>query len=193
MTNQRSVILETPRRLLPASACRLAEVRGPNWYVLWTRSQCEQTVYDQLSDRGFQLFLPTLEIWRRRHGTRHRATAPMFPGYLFLRHRMDATSFLDITRARGLVKVLGSGWDELAVVPDNEMAAIQRIHHTGAAVMPHPYLNVGERVRIVQGPLEGVEGVLIRTRPDKGLVVVSIHLLHRSVAVEVDCAIVASA
>jgi len=57
--------------------------------------------------------------------------------------------------------------------------------------LSHPYLRAGERVRIVQGLLEGVEGILIRTKPERGLVVVSVHLLQRSVAVEIDCALVA--
>jgi transcription termination/antitermination protein NusG len=146
-----------------------------------------------LSDRGFQLFLPTLDVWVRRHGTRHHAAVPMFPGYLFLNHVMDKKSYIEVTEARGLVKVLGDSWDALAEVPDSEIATIQRIHNSGVSAVSHPYLRIGERVRINQGLLEGVEGILVRTRPEKGLVVVSVHLLQRSVAVEVDCAIVAPA
>jgi len=160
------------------------------WYVLWTRSQCEQTVYEQLSERGFHLFLPTLDVWVRRHGTRRHATVPMFPGYVFLNHLMDKTSYIEVTRARGLVKVMGDRWDALAEVPQGEIATIQRIQQTGVSAVPHPYLRVGERVRIAQGLLEGIEGILVRSKPEKGLVVVSVNLLQRSVAVEVDCAIV---
>ena len=178
---------------LPAASCHLGEPREPKWYVLWTRSQFEHMVYEQLSDRGFHLFLPTLGVWVRRNGTRHRATVPMFPGYLFLNHVMDKTSYLEVIKARGLVRVLGDRWDALADVPDYEIAAIQRIHQTGVSAVCHPYLRVGERVRIAQGLLEGVEGILVRTRLEKGLVVVSVNLLQRSVGVEVDCAHVAPA
>ena len=80
---------------------------GRKWFVLWTRSQHEQLVFEQLSENGFQLFLPTLDVWVRRHGTRHRATVPMFPGYLFLNHVMDKTSYIRINEARGLVRILG--------------------------------------------------------------------------------------
>jgi len=149
--------------------------------------------FEQLSDRGFKLFLPTLDVWVRRNGTRRRATVPMFPGYLFLNHVMDKTSYIEVTKARGLTRVLGARWDALAEVPDGEIATIQRIHHSGVSAVAHPYLQVGERVRITQGLLEGVEGILIRTRPEKGLVVVSINLLQRSVGVEVDCAVVVPA
>ena len=176
---------------LPAASCHSGEVPSPKWYVLWTRSQCEQMVCEQLSDRGFRLFLPTLDVWVRRNGIRRHATVPMFPGYLFLNHVMDKTSYLEVIKARGLVRVLGDRWDALADVPDYEIAAIQRIHQTGVSAVSHPYLRVGERVRIAQGLLEGVEGILLRTRPEKGLVIVSVNLLQRSVAVEVDCALVA--
>jgi transcription antitermination factor NusG len=115
----------------------------------------------------------------------------MFPGYLFLNHAMDKTSYIEVTKARGLVRLLGDSWDSLAEVPEGEIAAIQRIQQAGVPAVSRPYLRVGERVRIAHGLLEGVEGILVRTRPEKGLVVVSVHLLQRSVAVEVDCAIVA--
>jgi len=165
---------------------------GRKWYVLWTRSQQEHLVCEQLSENGFQLFLPTLDVWTRRNGTRRRATIPMFPGYLFLNHVMDKTSYIKINETRGLVKVLGDRWDALAEVPEGDISTIQRIHQVGVSALPHPYLRVGEHVRIVRGPLGGVEGFLVRTRPDKGLVVVSVNLLQRSVAIEVDYTLVAS-
>ena len=165
-----------------------AATSSPRWHVLWTRSQSEHMVYNQLSDRGFRLFLPTLDVWVRRNGTRRRATVAMFPGYLFLNHAMDKASYIEVAKARGLVRILGDGWDNLAEVPDGEIASIQRIHHAGVPAMAHPYLRVGERVRISEGLLAGVEGILVRSRPEKGLVVVSVHLLQRSVGVEIDCA-----
>ena len=73
----------------------------PRWHVLWTRSRSEQMVHDQLSDRGFRLFLPTLEVWVRRNRMRRRATVPMFPGYLFLNHAMDKASYIEVVKARG--------------------------------------------------------------------------------------------
>ena len=173
---------------LPAASCHLGL---PKWHVLWARCQHEHQVFEQLSEKGFDLFLPTLDVWVRRNGTRHRATVPMFSGYLFLRHVMDKASYLQVSEVRGLVKVLGDHWDALAAVPDGEIATIQRIHQAGISAVPHPFLQVGERVRIVHGLLEGVEGILVRNRSEKGFVVVSVNLLQRSVAVEVDCTFVA--
>ena len=117
----------------------------------------------------------------------------MFPGYLFLHRAMDKASYLDICKARGLVRVLGERWDQLEVVPDAEIKGIQRVQHAGGQVRPHPYLRVGQRVRITHGPLADVEGIFVRAKPNKGLLVVSIGLLQRAVAVEVDCTLVTAA
>lgn len=159
----------------------------PRWYALWTHSNCEQLVHDQLAAKGFELFLPKLEVWSRRNGVRHRILNPMFPGYLFVRDDLTQARYTDILQCRGLVCVLGSGSGGPAAVPDREIEAIQRVVASKVPALPHPYLETGRRVRIVGGPLADVEGILIETQSDKGLLVVSINLFHRSVAVEVDC------
>jgi transcription termination/antitermination protein NusG len=159
----------------------------PAWYALWTRSHCEQLVYDQLTAKGFRLSLPRIDIWSRRGGLRHLTRSPIFAGYLFLHHAMDKMSYIEIRKARGLVRVLGERWDRLPAIPPAEIAAIHRIADARVPALPHPYLREGQRVRIRRGPLADVEGILIRTKPSKGLLVVSVDLLQRSVAVEVDC------
>lgn len=166
---------------------------GLQWHVLWTRSHCEQLVYDQLAAKGFQLFLPKMEVWSRRGGLRHLIRIPMFPGYLFLRCAMEKSSFIEVQKARGLVRMLGERWDRLAFVPEEEIEVIRRLLDSRLPVLAHPYLRVGQRVRISRGPLAGVEGLLVRTKPNKGLLVLSIDLLQRSVAVEVDSTLVAAA
>jgi transcriptional antiterminator NusG len=162
----------------------------PQWYALYTRSHCEQLVYDQLVARGFAAFLPKLDVWSRRGGIRHRIPTPMFPSYLFLRHVMDKFSFIKICKARGLVRILGERWDQLSIVPETEIDAIQRVLCAELPVVPHPYLREGQRVRIMTGPLGGVEGILVQSKPNKGLLVLSIELLRRSIAVEVDVTVV---
>src|SRR4249920_1644446 len=82
-----------------------------HWYALYTRSHCEQLVYSQVVVRGFQAFLPKIEVWSRRAGQQHLVSVPMFPNYLFLRHAMDKVSYLAVRRARGLVRILGERWD----------------------------------------------------------------------------------
>jgi len=165
-----------------------------NWYVLWTRSHCEQSVSKQLEAKGFHLFLPTIDIWSRRNGVRYRSNVPMFPGYLFLHHAMDKASYIEVCKARGFVKLLGERWDCLAEVPESEIRAIQKVHTARVPTRAHPFLQAGQRVRITQGLLADVEGILLlRSKPNKGLLVVSVDLLQRSVAVEIDCTLVVPA
>ena len=164
----------------------LAGQTPPQWYALYTRSHCEQLVCEQLAARGFPVFLPKLDVWSRRGGVRHRISMPMFPSYLFLHHVMDKIAFIDVSKARGLVRVLGERWDRLSPVPEGEINAIQRVLKAELPVAPHPYLREGQRVRITHGPLNGVEGIMVQSKLSKGLLVLSIELLRRSVAVEVD-------
>ncbi|MBI3029571.1 MAG: hypothetical protein HYY64_08680 [Candidatus Rokubacteria bacterium] len=168
-----------------------SETADPKWNALWTRSHCEQLVHDQLAARGFRPFLPVISCWSTRGGVRHLIPLPMFPGYVFLRHVMDKYSYVKVLQTRGLVRVLGERWDRLDVVPDVEIDAIQQVVGAGVAVLPYPFLREGQRVRITRGPLTDVEGILVQSKPKKGLVVLSIELLQRSVAVEVDCTQVA--
>ncbi len=159
------------------------------WYVLWTRSHCEQLVCDQLVAGGFRVFLPTIEIWSRRAGERRLCRLPMFPGYVFLHHALDKWSDVKVRKARGVVTILGDAWDRRAVVPSAQVEALQRVVGARLPAVAHTFLRQGQRVRIVRGPLTDTEGILVRTKPGKGLLVLSVELLHRSVAIEVDCTI----
>ena len=171
----------------------LAELTSESWYALWTRSHCEQLVRDQLHRVGFRAFLPTVDVWSRRRGVRRLIDVPMFPGYLFLRHAIDKKSYCEISRVRGMVRVLGERWDCLARIPDEEMESIERVVTVRQPVLAYPYLKEGRRARIIAGPLAGLEGILVKSRPDKGLLLLSVHLLQRSVGISVDATAVAPA
>ena len=160
------------------------------WRALWTHSHSEQLVHDQLMAKTFNVFLPLIPVWSRRNGSRHLIRKPMFPGYLFLRHALDKASYVEIMKTNGLARILGERWDRPAVVADAEIDAIRQVLDAGLPILPHSYLREGNRVRIIQGPLKSVEGILVHNNPQKGLLVVSVELLQRSVAVEVDCTFV---
>jgi transcription antitermination factor NusG len=164
-----------------------ADAEGSAWYAVWTRSHCERLVRDQLAGEGFDTFLPEVAVWVRENGQRRAAPLPLFPGYLFLHHAMDKASYLRAIRARGIVSILGQSWDRLEVVPDHEIDAVRRILGTSSNPIPYPYVREGERVEIRQGPFAGVSGILLRIDAARGLLVVSIELFRRSLAVEVDC------
>ncbi|HSL20163.1 MAG TPA: transcription termination/antitermination NusG family protein [Vicinamibacterales bacterium] len=165
-------------------------VDNPSWYALWTNSHFEQVVHDHLTARGFRTFLPMVADWSRRAGTRRLIQRPMFPGYLFIHEAIDKRKYIDIMNTRGLVRILGERWDRLAPVSDDEIESVRSLMGSGLSVTPFPYLREGQRVRIVEGPLVDVEGIFVRSRPNRGLLVLSVDLLQRSVAVEVDAAAV---
>lgn len=157
------------------------------WYAVWTHSHCEELVRQQLAAKAFEVFLPKIGTWSRRAGVKHRILTPMFPGYLFVRDDMEDARYAELLGARGVVCVLGNGTGELSPVPDPEIDAIRAVVESNLPAVPHPYLVEGQRVRITSGPLAHVEGILVNRRASKGLLVLSVHLFQRSVAVEVDC------
>ena len=161
------------------------------WLALWTHSHAEQLVHDQLIAKKFEAFLPLIPMWSRRGGLRHLIRKPMFPGYLFVCHALDKNSYIEILKTNGIARILGERWDRPAIVADTEIEAVRQVMNTGLPILTHSYLREGHRVRITHGPLAGVEGVLVQHKPHKGLLVVSVDLLQRSVAVEVDCVFVA--
>ena len=174
--------------LTSAAPAPIGSKAGPwKWYAVWTKSHCEQIVHDQLAAKGFELFLPEIDVWSSRAGARRLISTPMFAGYLFVHHEMDKTGYLELIKTRGLVKVLGEQWDHLHAVPDAEIGALQRVQTARVPVMPHSFLQEGQRVRITRGPLADLEGILVQSNPNKGLLILSVTLLQRSVAVAVDC------
>ena len=168
----------------------LAVADDSAWYAIWTRSNCERLVAQQLSAKGFAAFLPEMGARSRRNGQSHVVQVPMFPGYLFLRHAMEKHSYVEILKARGVVRILERGWTQLTPVADEEVNAIQQLVESGVPVFPHVYFREGDQVRVVEGPLAGLQGVYLRDKPNRGRLVVSVNLLQTSVAVEVDSAFV---
>jgi transcriptional antiterminator NusG len=167
--------------------------RHLRWYALWTHSHCEQLVRGQLDAKGFEVFLPTIGAWSWRAGIKHRIRRPLFPGYLFVRDELSGARYVEVLKARGLVGVLGGQDGGPGQIPDVEIEAIRSLVTSELPASPYPYLQTGQRVRITEGPLAGVEGILVEHRAGKGLLVLSVNLFRRSVAVEVDVALTVAA
>jgi transcriptional antiterminator NusG len=161
---------------------------GDEWYAVWTRSNCEHLVEEQLAAKAFTAFLPEMTVRGRRDSRSHITRVPVFPGYLFVRHAMDKTSYVEILKARGVVRILEGGWSRLTPIPAGEVDDIRRLVLSGVPLFSHAYFNQGDRVRVVEGPLVGLEGLFVREQPNKGRLVLSINQLQASVAVEVDSA-----
>ena len=163
-----------------------AEPNVDRWYALQLRNRWESSTATLLSCKGYQTFLPTYKDAKRGSGRSKGVQTPLFPGYLFC--RFNVCDRLPVLITPGVISVVGTGRVPIPV-EESEIDAIQRMVSTGMRVEPCPYLEVGHRVRIQDGALSGLEGVLTSFKGSQRIVV-SISLLRRSVALEIDrCAV----
>jgi transcription termination/antitermination protein NusG len=154
----------------------------PLWFAVYTRSRHEVAVKNQLDAKSILNFLPSytkLSHWKDRRKEIH---LPLFPGYLFVKTLLDDR--IDVLKTFGVVYIVGNSSGPLPV-PEDSIVNIQSILDRGLKVDPHPYLKVGSRVRITDGPLRGIEGILIRKK-NRTLLVLSIDLIQRSVSMEIE-------
>ncbi len=152
------------------------------WYAVRTRSNQERLVASMLDGKGYEHYLPVYRC-RRRWSDRIVITeVPLLPGYVFC--RFDYLQRLPIMTTPGVVSIIGCG-SEPAPIPDSEIQAIETVLRSGLAAEPHPFLRIGQRVRINHGALKDIEGILVRKKSEWRLVV-SVSLLQRSVSVEID-------
>ena len=154
------------------------------WYAAYTWAHHEKRVARQLQERQVTCFLPLYRSVRRWKDRRKELELALFPGYVFV--RMALRGKLQVLQLPGVVCLVSSR-GQPAPLPESEMEALHRGLTNQLSGQPHPYLKVGRRVRIVRGPLAGSEGILVRKK-DWLRVVLSIELLMRSVAIEVDAA-----
>jgi|SRR5580765_4214091 transcription antitermination factor NusG len=150
------------------------------WYAAYTRANHEKRVSEQLAVSGVERFLPLYTSMRRWKDRRIRLEMPLFPGYVFVRVALrDRLQVLQIPGVTCLV-----GFDgKPAALPADEIETLRA--SLFRAVQPHPYLAVGRRVTLRSGPLAGLSGILVR-RKTAARLVVSVDLIRRSVAVELD-------
>ena len=151
------------------------------WYAARTRPRHEKSVARQLTDRNLISFVPLYRSVRRWKDRQKELQLPLFPGYCFVQMLLDQR--LRVLQVPGVIDLV-SFQGRPALVPDAEIEALRRTLD-GVQFRPHPYLRVGRRVRIEHGPMGGIEGFFVR-RKDRTRVVISISLIQRSVAVEVD-------
>ena len=152
------------------------------WYVLqcWVRK--ESLIAANLERQGFECFLPKYKTIRKWSDRNKEVEQPLFPGYIFCRFEYSQRRPAIVTP--GVLQVVGCGKKPLPV-EDREIEAIQLAIASELATQPWPYLEIGEKVRIHTGKLLGLEGILINFKGNHR-VVLSVSLLQRSVALEVD-------
>lgn len=153
------------------------------WYAIQTMPKHERKVAGELERKGLHTFLPLIPSTRQWSDRRRVLDLPLFPGYVFV--HMSPTPHLRISVLRtssvtGFVGVRGMG----IPIPENQIAAVESILEQKLQCRPFPFLNIGQRVRIRGGSLEGIEGILTEIKGDLSLVI-SVELIHRSLAIRV--------
>ena len=153
-----------------------------DWYALCVRPRYEKLAAMMLTNKGYETLLPLYKCRRRRPDRYKEIHLPMFPGYLFC--QFDLNTRLPILTTPGVLHVVGCG---LAPIPIDraEMQAVRHLAESQLLAEPCPYLEVGQKVYIQDGPLEGTAGILLAIKNSHRLVV-SVTLLRRSVAVEIN-------
>jgi transcription antitermination factor NusG len=160
----------------------VSEMGLPQWFALAVKPRFDKAVARTLDTKGFETFLP---LYKKRHnyGTRCKDfELPLFPGYVFC--RFNALMRLPIVTTPGVNHILGAG-NRPVPISETEIDSLQIAIRAQLPLQPFPFLQVGQRVRIEQGVLAGVVGIVVRVKRSVNLVL-SVTLLQRSILLEVD-------
>ena len=156
---------------------------GLPWYAVQIQARLGSIASATLRGKGYEEFLPLYRARRRWSDRTKQLELPLFPGYLFCRFDVS-DRLMPILTTPGVIAIVGAGKTPVPV-DDEEIEAIRAILRSGLAAQPWPFLRVGSKVYIEGGPLEGLEGIITNTDKVYRLIV-SVNLLQRSVAVEID-------
>jgi transcription antitermination factor NusG len=170
---------ESPTNYEPA---RNPALNGSRWYAIYTYPRHEKVVAERLRAKYIETFLPVSFSQCRRRDRRVQVETPVFPGYVFTRISLGERS--RILNIPGVVRMLSFN-GKPAPIDDSEMEAVMRCIEQSAALEPYPLLEVGYRVRVRSGLLEGLEGFVSRCKNGSRLII-PISLINQSVSFEID-------
>ncbi len=165
-----------------SSAESRAQACGLPWFALKVRTRSELLVDHALCAKRFQAFVPTYIECRKYSDRIKKVEAPLFDGYVFC--RLDPDEPMPVLKTNGVEYIVGNG-KKPCPIDDGEMAALAQLTSSHSRATPWPYLRTGHRVEVRYGSLCGMKGVLLQ---EKGVarLVISVDILQRSVAVEID-------
>ncbi|MGC8492532.1 MAG: transcription termination/antitermination protein NusG [Syntrophobacteraceae bacterium] len=155
------------------------------WYALYVQVNHEKEVAKRLEQKEVSCFLPLLETWSKRRDRRKRIQLPMFPGYVFVHVLLDSSANLAIVKTPGALSLLHNSEGPLSI-PPSQIENLQTLIGSAKPLELHTYLKEGDWVRVAHGPLAGCVGILLRTDPKRGRLVVSVDIIKQSVSVELD-------
>ncbi len=153
-----------------------------SWVAVQVRPKSEKLVANAISSKELEAFLPLYTTRRRWSDRVKQLELPLFDGYVFC--RLDLQYRMPVLTIPGVIQIVGVGKTPTPIA-ETEIAALQSVVKSGLPSMPWPFLQVGQKVRVEYGPLRELEGILLQTKGAHRLVL-SVSLLQRSVAVEVD-------
>jgi transcriptional antiterminator NusG len=155
------------------------------WYALHSRSRHEDVVFQGLRRKSIEAFLPKMQVMSRRKDRRKRILIPLLPGYVFVYTNLDPYQYWDIIRTYGVVRIIGIKGKPVPV-KEEEILSLQILNGTDRTVRNQAYMKSGDRVMIMEGALKGLTGFYLRHKGKSDKVVISIELLQRSLAVEIE-------
>lgn len=152
------------------------------WYAICVKPNFEQTTSSCLSAKGYEHFVPTYRVRRKWSDRVKEIQRPLFPGYVFC--RFPESNRLPVMTTTGVRSIVAFG-RQLAAVDDSEIESIRAILNSQLEAQPWPFLQTGRKIEVCDGPLRGVEGIVVETKNGSRLVA-SITLLQRAVSVEIE-------
>jgi len=155
-----------------------------HWYALQTRARHEKTVAQRLGEQGVTTFLPLITETHRWSDRKKLVEMPLFGCYVFVRLRPTEEQRLRILRLEGVFKFVGVRGEGLPI-PDRQIEAVRTLVSQQIPYRIHPFLKIGQRVRIRSGALSGVEGILV-ARDGESTLVVSVDAIQRSLAIRIE-------
>jgi transcriptional antiterminator RfaH len=153
----------------------------PTWYAINTRSRQEKVAAKVLENLGIQVFLPLVNEVHRWSDRKKTVSVPLFSSYLFVHIPSSRQSQVRVLKAPGVVNFVGNHSGPLSI-PDRQIDDVRSLLSRRVDCSPYPFLRIRDRVRIIGGALDGIEGILVGRGPDTKLVI-SIELIQRSMAV----------
>lgn len=178
-------ILAEVSHLVPAPALANEQKRQTeNWYALHTRPRHEKVVTQRLAERGVTTFLPVITEVRRWSDRKKSVELPLFSCYVFARFVPQRAERLQVLRVDGVLGLVGAR-GEGASIPESEISAVRALMEHSLPWSEHPFLEIGQRVRIRSGALDGMEGILVGRSGERSLVI-SVNAIQRSLSVKVE-------
>ncbi|MFQ5676744.1 MAG: UpxY family transcription antiterminator [bacterium] len=153
----------------------------PRWYALYTRPRFEKKVDLKLREKGLESYLPLHTVRRRWSDRWKNVKEPLFSCYVFV--RIAQIQRIYAVQTHGVVRLVAFS-EGPAPIPDHEIEAIKRILEGTDSFETNPYLTIGQMVKVIHGPLEGIQGRLVERRGRKCLIV-GIEQIKQSISVEI--------